>query len=146
MLWMILVTHSSQFMGEMSLHLLSSLLFIPRHLLLLLCFTQPPVPSHHLSPLPLLHFLSPQLLPLTLNAIGVLEKSGLQSNGLFHSAISRSGIQHQLFPLHLKRIVTLMILWTSSMRTQPLPLSPPLIGSLSNALMQIHGTRPVRRR
>jgi len=49
------------------------------------------------------------MLPLALNAIGVLEKSGLQSNGLFHSAISRSGIQHQLFPLQMKRIVTLTI-------------------------------------
>jgi hypothetical protein len=158
-------------MGGMVLLLLNSLLLALLHLnsplftLLLfnsvLCTLRPLLPhiSHFL--LPHLHlrlqgpFLRLLLLPsslhlqhstLALSASRDHVLSGSQSNGQSHSATSRSGSPLQPFHLLMKRMTTQMIPLTSSMRTQPLSLSPHLTNSHSNALRHSYGTQHVRRR
>src|ERR1700742_296661 len=154
--WMILVTHSCQFMGEMCLWLLNCLLFALNHPLLLHCAPLRPqllsssrqlqcLPQHLLPHLQSL-LQSPYLLLLVLNAPDVLEMNGCQNSGLYPSAISRSGSQPQLFLHLMRKMVTRMIPWTFSMRIQPLPLNPHHIHSPNDALMQTCGIKRVRKR
>ena len=92
----ILLPHSCLFMGETVLLLLNSLLFALSHLLRPSCSTQPqclhphPLAPHPLIQIPLLSLLPSLHLPLlALNARDVPEKSGIQSNGQYHSATDR---------------------------------------------------------
>ena len=96
--------------------------------------------GHHPSSLHLQH----STLALSTSRDHVL--SGSQSNGQSHSTTSRSGSPLQPFHLLMKRMTTQMIPLTSSMRTQPLSLSPHLTNSHSNALRRSYGTQHVRRR
>ncbi len=140
-------------MGGMVLFHLNSLLFALRHLLhpssstLLL-----PLHLHQLPPHPSLQTHFPHLLLLlqlpllALNARDVPEKSGMQSNGQFHNATDNSGILLQQFLLLMRKMMTLMTHWTSSMHTLPPPLSPHLTDSPSIALTRPCGTQLVRKR
>src|SRR5579863_239254 len=142
---MTLIAHSSQFMGEMDLCLLNCPLLAPR---VLYHLPSTRLLQHHPLLLSLLPPLLLQSLNLLLHAHSVTDvpgKSGYQISGKSHLATSRLESQLQPFPLPMRRMIQ-MIHWTFSMRTQPLSLSPHLIGSPSYAPMQICGGKLVRKR
>jgi hypothetical protein len=79
------------------------------------------------------------------SASDALGKSGYQNSGQSLRGIGSSESPLQFFH-PLKKTTTLMTHWTSSMRTQPPPLSPHHTDNLSFVLTETCGTRHVKKR